>query len=230
MTKYIDVDVMLERAHDPDLAWEYDLRDLDRFIADVPIADVVPKAEFDALDAECSRLERLEEKYCFGRPKAIQEMVEKLKKRLPVISPCIFDNIAKEVLEEQRDVAPMAEIDDWQAIAEGYQKMFEDSYERHQAELAKTRAEVDQLKAIIDRLEQEKAEMLISETAEFRIPMEIAYRVRTEHPIFKAIKSEVAREIFADLEQYGICEQLCMGGVCLTEQEFEELKKKYGVE
>ena len=108
--------------------------------------------------------------------------------------------------------------------------MFEDSYERHQAELAKTRAEVEQLKAIIDRLEQEKAELLVSEIAEFRIPMEIAYRVRTEHPIVKAIKLEVAREIFADLEQYGICEQLYMGGVCLIEQEFEELKKKYGVE
>lgn len=47
---------------------------------------------------------------------------------------------------------------------------------------------------------------------------------------YLAAKSEVAREIFADLEQYGICEQLYMGGVCLTEQEFEELKKKYGVE
>lgn len=40
----------------------------------------------------------------------------------------------------------------------------------------------------------------------------------------------LAREIFAELAQYGICEQLYMGGVCLTEQEFEELKKKYGVE
>ena len=44
------------------------------------------------------------------------------------------------------------------------------------------------------------------------------------------LRAEVAREIFAELEQYGICEQLYMGGCCLTEQEFEELKKKYGVE
>lgn len=57
------------------------------------------------------------------------------------------------------------------------------------------RVEVDQLKAIIDRLEQEKAEMLVSEIAEFHIPMEIAYRLRTEHPIFIAIKVEVAREV-----------------------------------
>lgn len=63
------------------------------------------------------------------------------------------------------------------------------------------REEVEQLKAIIDRLEQEKAELLVSEIAEFSIPMEIAFRVRTEHPIVKAIKSEAAREIFADLEK-----------------------------
>ena len=40
----------------------------------VPTADVVPRA-------------------------LVWEMVERLKKRLPVISPCIFEDIAKEVLE-----------------------------------------------------------------------------------------------------------------------------------
>ena len=40
------------------------------------------------------------------------------------------------------DVVPRAEVEDWQAIAEGYQKMFEDSYDRHQAEVAKIKAEV----------------------------------------------------------------------------------------
>ena len=40
------------------------------------------------------------------------------------------------------DVAPRAKVDCWQAIAEGYQKMFEDSYEQHQAELVKIKAEV----------------------------------------------------------------------------------------
>lgn len=44
------------------------------------------------------------------------------------------------------------------------------------------------------------------------------------------VRAEVARDIFADLEQYAICEELYMFGVCLTEEQFEELKKKYGVE
>ena len=113
MARYIDADALLERfdAEAPmnwndteaEIQENTDFMFYRRIVENAPTADVVPKAEFDALDAECSRLERLEEEYCFGRPKAIQEMVEKLKKRLPVISPCIFDNIAKEVLEEQQD-------------------------------------------------------------------------------------------------------------------------------
>ena len=40
------------------------------------------------------------------------------------------------------DVVPKADLDDWLTIVEGFQQMFEYSYERHQEELAKTRAEV----------------------------------------------------------------------------------------
>ena len=66
-------------------------------------ADFVPRWEFDALDVECCRLERLEDEYHFSRPKAIQKMAERLKKRFPAIDPCIFDNIAEEILEEKQD-------------------------------------------------------------------------------------------------------------------------------
>ena len=49
-------------------------------------------------------------------------------------------------------------------------------------------------RAEVERLEKQIKELLISETCELYIPMEIACRVRTAHPIFKAIKSEVAKE------------------------------------
>ena len=110
MPRYIDADELYEivtKKYSDIVAGSYPYNivayDMARLVKNAPTADVVPKAEFDALDDECSRLERLEEEYHFSRPKAIQEMVERLKKRLPAISPCIFDNIAKEVLEEQQD-------------------------------------------------------------------------------------------------------------------------------
>jgi hypothetical protein len=53
---------------------------------------------------------------------------------------------------------------------------------------------INRQKAEIDRLEKQIKELLISETCELYIPMEIACRVRKGHPIFKAIKSEVAKE------------------------------------
>ena len=63
---------------------------------------------------------------------------------------------------------------------------------------------VNRQNAVIESLEKQIAEMLISETCELHIPMEIAYRVRTEHPIFKAIKSEAFKE-FAERLVYTLC-------------------------
>ena len=40
------------------------------------------------------------------------------------------------------DVVPKADLDGWLTIVEGFQQMFEYSYEQHQEELAKMKAEV----------------------------------------------------------------------------------------
>ena len=60
---------------------------------------------------------------------------------------------------------------------------------------------INRQKAEIERLEKQITEMLISETCELHIPMEIAYRVRTAHPIFKAIKSEAVKEFAYRLKE-----------------------------
>ena len=44
-------------------------------------------------------------------------------------------------------------------------------------------------------VEEQIAKLLVSETTELHIPMKIAFNVRTEHPIYKAIEQEVAREV-----------------------------------
>lgn len=59
---------------------------------------------------------------------------------------------------------------------------------------------INRQKAEIERLEKQNKELLISETCELYIPMEIACRVRKGHPIFKAIKSEVAKEFAKRLQ------------------------------
>ena len=40
-------------------------------------------------------------------------------------------------MQPTADVAPKSEVDDWKEIAETYQKMFEDSYSKYQAEVDK---------------------------------------------------------------------------------------------
>lgn len=86
-------------------------------------------------------------------------------------------------------------------------------------------ADVDQLKATIDRLERENAEMLVSATTDIPITMETLFKVRTEHPIFKAIKSEVAREIFEEIEKHLIFNTY--GIATISEETFAQLEKKY---
>ena len=54
---------------------------------------------------------------------------------------------------------------------------------------------------LTDALRKQIAEMLISETCELHIPMEVAYRVRTAHPIFKAIKAEAIKEFAERLKK-----------------------------
>lgn len=73
----------------------------------------------------------------------------------------------------------------------------------------------------IEKLEKELADMLVSEFTDVSVSMERLYRIRTEHPICKAIKVKVAREIFEDFTR---------NKVCTNEEDFRvltELKKKY---
>ena len=63
------------------------------------------------------------------------------------------------------------------------------------------RALINRQKAEVKRLEKQNAEMLISETAEFHIPMEIAFRARTAHPIFREIKAEAIKEFAERLKE-----------------------------
>ena len=83
------------------------------------------------------------------------------------------------------------------------------------------KSEVEELQAEVGRLEKENAELLVSETTDIRISMEKLVKVRTEHPIFKAIKEKVAREIFEEIEDV-------LNNIgYFDELDFKALKKKY---
>lgn len=71
-------------------------------------------------------------------------------------------------------------------------------------EMLKSRDALDLInrqKAEIERLEKQIKELLISEVCELHIPMEIAFRVRKGHPVFKEIKSEVVKEFAEKLKE-----------------------------
>ena len=82
-------------------------------------------------------------------------------------------------------------------------------------------------KSEVERLEREKAEMLVSKETDVLISMEKLVKVRTEHPIFKAIEEKVAREIFVDVD--GITDLFAKGLIGELEMydKLAELKKKY---
>ena len=62
-------------------------------------------------------------------------------------------------------------------------------------------------KSEVERLKQQLDFMLVSEQTELHIPMEYVFKVRTEHPVYTAIKTEVAREIFDAFDKaIGSCE------------------------
>ena len=79
-------------------------------------------------------------------------------------------------------------------------------------------------KSEVERLEKELENMLVSKQTELHIPMEYVVRVRTEHPIYKAIKTEVAREIFEEIENV-LSDCGLYGRFSLIK--ISELKKKY---
>ena len=49
MPKYIDTELALKMKDEERMMWVYDLTDLEEFLASVPSADVVPRAEVDEL-------------------------------------------------------------------------------------------------------------------------------------------------------------------------------------
>ena len=86
------------------------------------------------------------------------------------------------------------------------------------------KSEVEELQANVARLRKENVELLVSKETDIHISMEKLVRVRTEHPIVKAIKAEVARESFEEIEQW-----LATDGTLLiiTAKKFAEIKNKY---
>ena len=76
----------------------------------------------------------------------------------------------------------------------------------------------------IERLEKENAELLISGTTDILISNYKLFRVRTEHPIFKAIRETVAKEIFDAIDESMIRDHAAM---VIRVEKFIELKKKY---
>ena len=53
---------------------------------------------------------------------------------------CLYRGLAKTL--NDKGYRKASEVDDWKEIAESYQKMFEDNYEKHQLELAKVKTDV----------------------------------------------------------------------------------------
>lgn len=61
------------------------------------------------------------------------------------------------------------------------------------------KSEVEELQAKVARLRKENLELLVSKETDIYISMEKLVKVRTEHPIVKAIEEKVAREIIEEL-------------------------------
>lgn len=90
--------------------------------------------------------------------------------------------------------------------------------------------EVEELQAKVARLRKENTELLVSKETDIHISMEKLVKVRTEHPIFKAIEEKVAREIFEEIEKITMHNVTSSYGIWLMsmgEDAFAELKKKY---
>ena len=116
MPRYIDADALLERfdAEEP-MNWndtEAEVQEHAAFMFYRWLVDSAPTADV---------VPRAE----------VDEIAEELSDTI-IMKDELFDEVVK----------LRAEVEDWQAIAEGYQQMLESQYEMHQAELAETKAEV----------------------------------------------------------------------------------------
>lgn len=96
------------------------------------------------------------------------------------------------------------------------------AYERYKTQLLEREKMLAILKAqptadVVPKSEFDK--LLISSTTELHISMEKLVNVRAEHPIYTAIKSNVAIEVIEDLEKNGLLN--------VEPWAVENLKKKY---
>ena len=123
--------------------------------------------------------------------------------------------VANAINDYFKDVVPKCEYDAVVSAVDNSTKEF-----------LKLHDEYQNAKREIERLEKENAELLISETTDVHISMEKLVKVRTEHPIFKAIEEKVARKIFEEIER-GIAELYPILYAPTLNKFFAELKKKY---
>lgn len=108
-------------------------------------------------------------------------------------------NMSYELTEENERLR--AEVKKWQAIAEGYQYIFEDSYRRHQTEIETLNRDIESL---VDEGEYWQGKYLVA-------------------------KREVARDILDYFyeEARHFCDTLCGYEVLMVE--LAQLKEKYGI-
>ena len=100
------------------------------------------------------------------------------------------------------------------------------------SEVEELQTENEELQAKVAKLRKENIELLVSKETDIHFSMEKLVKVRTEHPIFKAIEEKVAREIFAEIEKHSRKMQSSdfsgdFWDIAVLMSDIAELKKKY---
>ena len=103
------------------------------------------------------------------------------------------------------------------------------------SEVEELQTEIEELQAKVARLRKENIELLVSKETDIHISMEKLLKVRTEHPIFKAIEEKVAREIFEEIEKKSSSCVAVQNGYehyetktyTISALKLDEIKKKY---
>ena len=95
------------------------------------------------------------------------------------------------------------------------------------SEVEELQTENEELQAKVAKLRKENIELLVSKETDIHISMEKLVKVRTEHPIFKAIEEKVAREIFVEFEEYLSEKKFGTFYYNYLKDLIAELKKKY---
>lgn len=148
------------------------------------------------------------------------------KRTSPVSWADAYEGFIEDIDEQPTaDVVPKSEVErltkELDALAEEHNDLI---------------VEKDHLFDEVERLKKENTELLVSATTDILVSMEKLVKVRTEHPIFKAIEEKVASEIFEEIEQQlrGLFDFFRQDGciressaIMLAISEIAALKKKY---